>query len=166
MMSEAKFKVGDRVRVVGLPSSDWSMRIGQEFVVSLLDYRGAHMTVTYGTHFIPLDCIELAEPATEAKAPEPVRMPIAQRIAARRAEKTKPAVKVDPYEQHRNALKVKFHVTSESDASLEANIARRSAHDDAVTGRRARLIAALAQELRRPAPVRFPHPGRNFELKD
>jgi hypothetical protein len=36
---------------------------------------------------------------------------------------------------------------------------------DNASGRRARLIAALAQELRRPAPVRFPVPGRNFELK-
>lgn len=45
-------------------------------------------------------------------------------------------------------------------------VARDGAHNGKEPSARARLIAALAAELDRPAPVRFPHIGRNFALKD
>lgn len=136
-MSDAKFKVGDRVRVVSLPGPGWSMEVGQEFVVSLIDYRGAHMTVMYGTHFIPLDCIE---PAAEAKVPErspcgcaPGCLGYVCGFKVMTTVVAQPAAKVDPYEQHR----LKWN-----DAGVRGLVDGA----DKQFGRRDRLLAALKAE--------------------
>lgn len=64
------FKVGDRVRVRSLPGPAWSMSVGHEFAIASIDHRGAHQAVMYGTHFIPLECLELldADPAREERS--------------------------------------------------------------------------------------------------
>jgi hypothetical protein len=159
-MTEAKKpwvpKVGDRVRI----KHCWlrGLHAGLELVVTRVNevvaYTEPHRLLSDGepafrfADIEPVACCTFNEGgyACACIRPKPPLGPVPERPR-------EPAAKADPYEQHRKK--------SPSEA------AQRASTDlcDEVQGRRARLIAALAQDLRRPAPVRFPHPGRNFELK-
>lgn len=75
-----------------------------------------------------------------------------------------PGTKVDPYELRRGATHPLLgrhdpYTGRFLDKELVAYALQKA--DDEAEGRRARLVAALAQELRRPAPVRFPVEARS-----
>lgn len=158
------FKPG--VRVIGWDESalcSWHAKPGvvegpgvtEERVVVRMDHG---VTLTFHVSNLRLDddpargerFIAVANPPAPGSWYERVEREFKQSIEGQWLDTPpRPAAKAsDPYEQHREKLKVKFHVASESNASLETNIARRVCHDDEVTGRRARLIAALAAEQR------------------
>jgi hypothetical protein len=84
-----------------------------------------------------------------------------------------PSFRTDPYKAHRTKLLERLIADGHSADEPELMVASAMATEDTTVDRwspkkptnRDRLIAALAAELDRPAPVRFPHPGRNFALR-
>jgi hypothetical protein len=159
-MSEANKwvpKVGDKVRI----KRCWlnGLHAGLELVVTrineIIAYTEPHPLLADEPAFLFDDI----EPAAEAKAPERIDPRESVHPTSEQLEsfaKAWGAAKADPYERHR-ILRPETR-----DDSLVAAMTERTLANELA---RKRNIAALAQELRRPAPVRFPHPGRNFELK-
>lgn len=112
--------------------------------------------------------IDTNRAAIEARRSQPQSAPKAEPVGCEHGlgfacgcKPMPPVQKRDPYAEHRERLKMKCHVVSESDQSLEQRIACRVDHDDVVTGRRGRLVAALALDLACPVGPRYPTEGRS-----
>lgn len=179
-----KFKVGDTVRVLRLPSPEWAFgrySVGQEFaVIQALagETTGEQGQLIYGVSnfYMRADDVELVESTTAPAEPKEQRAPCGCAsgclgyVCGFRAMPvfSPPIAKVDPYDLPRGATHPLLgrhdpYTGRFLDKEIVAYALQKA--DDEIEGRRARLVAALAKELDRPAPVRFPHPGRNFELK-
>jgi hypothetical protein len=189
MLNKSKVKVGDQLRCV---ESVGRLICGEVYEVtgigaSTVDVVGPGLSEIGGYFFSRFEPI--TEAAVEAKGPEcgaceapcdslgPTGLcnqcHITEVLRAERRKRNgekpyehdsllltgKPAAKVDQYWEERTGpygghdLGHEEHVAALTAALPENEAARK------------RNIAALAKDLDRPAPVRFPHPGRNFELK-
>jgi hypothetical protein len=178
-IEKPKFKIGDRVRCIDKDASP--LVSGEVYSVrGFTPHGGLKLeefphpnSFFYAYRFEPTEATGQAE---QAKAvirgidPAADAPPEFKAACAVFNAKNQP----DPYEAHRAKLisKLKFHERYDSSRPLDQCVALSMDQEDNApnlwkgekTTPRERLVAALAKELNRPAPVRFPHIGRNFCL--